>query len=269
MNATDWLNPLMKALGYGSVGAGLIYFIGKNILKPSVDNYFKFRLDKAKIEEQSKFNIAEMYEQAKINTDDKIHTAKLEMETVKLNRVLPILEELNKNLVQHRIMYNTYVNWILNNGRLREGFEDERVKIDGQVIELINQVAIYLPREMRALLYSLRAVISVSWKEPEVLHRIIKEDGLDLREIGQKTIDLYNSYTECFYEMVNAYCRIKNDEAVYAEILQKHNFDEKGKLIGYDFMSRFVKAYILHHEFTRTEVYMELIAEIEEDKNEG
>ncbi|MBG9716495.1 hypothetical protein [Bacillus cereus] len=262
MNGTTWLNTLMTALGYGSVGASLIYFLGKNILKPSFDNYLKFRLDKAKIEEQSRFKIAEMHEQAKINFDDRIHTTKLEMETVKLNKVLPILEELNKNIVKHKIMYNTYVNWILNKGRLRKGYEDERVEIDGKVIDLINQVAIYLPREMRTILYSMRTIISVSWKEPEVLHNIIIQDGLELKDVGRKAIDLYNLYTECFYEMVSVYCRIKNEEVVYSDILQKHNFDEKGRLIASDFMSRFVKAYILLHEFTPSEEYTELMDEL-------
>lgn len=266
MNGTEWLKTLMTTLGYGTVGASLIYFLVRNILKPSFDNYLNFRLEKAKIEEQSRFNIAEMYEQAKINFDDKIHTTKLEMETVKLNKVLPLLEELNKNIVNHKIMYYTYVNWILNNGRLRKGYEDERVKIDGEVIELVNQVAIYLPREMRALLYSIRAVISVSWKEPNVLHNIIIQDNLDIKDVGARTVDLYNSYTECFYEMVGEYCKIKNNEQVYSDILQKYNLDEKGKLVANDLMSRFVKAYILHHEFTSTEEYMELADEIKNIK---
>ncbi|PEI56595.1 hypothetical protein [Priestia aryabhattai] len=267
MNGTDWINALMKALGYGGVAASLIYFVARNILKPSFDKYLNFRLEKAKIEEQSRFTIAEMHEQAKISFNDKIHTTRLEMETVKLNRVLPILEELNKHIVKHKMIYSTYINSILNKGTFRKDFEKERLEIDGNVINLINQVAIYLPKEMRTILNSIRVVISVSWKEPNTLHNIINQDGLKHTDVGRKTLAIYNSYTECFYEMVNTYCEIQSKETSYSDILLKYNFDENGIYSENDILTRYVKAYILLHEYTSSKDYDNLMEEIKHIKD--
>lgn len=238
----DLILELTKYLGISTIFAGAIVSLWKWVLNPIYTRYLDYKLDKAKLHEKTLIDI-----------QDKMFSKRLEVETIKLNRVLPGLEEINLQIANHRMMYTTYVHACVNNEGLRSGMEDMRLEADKKIINEIYKISIYLPPEMRMILNELRRIASCSWKNPQEINRIIKQSIFDKGEIMAKAQDLYSLYHDCFYEMVYNYCSIGDTKFDYAEILEKYHLDKDGEYKHQDILVKFINLYILLPEYNSKE----------------
>ncbi len=238
MNTGNIIKELTKYAGLTSIGAGAILFLWKMILNPIYTRYLDHRLRQA-----------ELHEKTFIDIQDKMFSKKLEVETIKLNRVLPGLEEINLQIANHRMMYTTYVHACVNNEGLRPGLEDMRLEADKKIINEIYKISIYLPPEMRMILNELRRMVSCSWKNPQEINRTIKQSIFNKQEILDKALDLYSVYHDCFYEMVYNYCSIGDVKLDYTEILEKYHIDEDGEYKHQDILVKFINLYLLFAEY--------------------
>jgi hypothetical protein len=244
------INNLVSTLGYSSIWVVAIITLFKFVIKPAYDSFLKNRLDVASIKEQSKYKIEEMHEQSKLENENKLYSSKLELETIKMNNVLPVLEEINSLIMEHRLLYNSYTHSIVNKGGFPKDREQRRLEIDGKMIELKDKISIYLPVELRTLLNRCRVIMSVSWKEPIVLNRTLH--SLDIKPIFvlEKVNEIYSDYNECFYEMVSEYITVGSRNTDYSIILAKFNLQPNGEHCKNEPLYRVAKAYILYHEYT-------------------
>lgn len=229
---------LTKYMGLSSIGAGVILFLWKMVLDPIYTRHLDYNLEKLKL-----------HDKALIDIQDKMFSKRLEVETIKLNRVLPGLEEINLQIANHRMMFTTYIHACVNNEGFSANMETMRLEADGKIINEIYKISIYLPPEMRTILNELRRIISCSWKDPQHINGTIKESIFDKGEIITKSQELYSLYHNCFYEMVYNYCSIGDTKSDYAEILKKYQFDKDVEYKNQDILIKFINLYILHPEY--------------------
>ncbi|WP_219623838.1 hypothetical protein, partial [Vibrio parahaemolyticus] len=81
-------------------------------------------------------------------------------EKVKLERVLPLFEAVNSAISEHKMVFSTYMHYVVNRCGSSERLEEERLKCDEKMIAAISSLSIYLPDEFRIVVYRLRTVIS-------------------------------------------------------------------------------------------------------------
>lgn len=234
----DILKELTKYAGLTSIGAGVILFLWNMVFNPIYTRYLDYRLEQAKLHEKTFIDI-----------QDKMFSKRLEVETIKLNRVLPGLEEINLQIANHRMMFTTYIHACVNNEGLRSGMEDMRLEADKKIINEIYKISIYLPPEMRIILNELRRIVSCSWKNPIDIHCFIKQSIFDKEQIFEKAQDLYSLYHDCFYEMVYNYCSIGDTKLDYTEILEKYYIDKYGEYKHQDILVKFINLYLLFTEY--------------------
>ncbi|WP_157670351.1 hypothetical protein [Chitinibacter sp. GC72] len=101
----------------------------------------------------------------------------VEFEQVKLERVLPLLEEINGAITEHNLMFNTYVQAIANNIPYPGELEDLRLEQDKKMVYTLSKISIYIPSEFRTLLYQIRKIISCSWNDAEVVCGVLRSCG--------------------------------------------------------------------------------------------
>ncbi len=171
-----------------------------------------------------------------------------EFEKIKLERVLPLLEGINAALSEHEMMFNTYINLIVNKGGLPNDFEAERVELDGKIIEHLSAISIYLPNEFRALAYQLRKLISCSWHQPLVIYRILHSFGGVLK-VTLAAQDLHTDLTNCFYAMCSQYIGLTEKTVPYLELLKKYNLDHNACTTKLDPVNQLAYKFILFHEY--------------------
>ena len=239
----DLLKGITKVLGYGSIIIGAVVLIWKQILQPIYNRYLDFKLEKAKSHEKSI-----------LDAQDKVLSKRLELETIKLNRVLPLLEEINLLIATHRMMFTTFVSTCIDNGCLREDFEKARLELDTKIIDAIYKISIYLPTEIRILLTEIRLIISCSWKEPKTVHGNIRASVFNKKEITIRSSALYAKYHECLYDMISNYCFIGDKDISYNEILKKYGFNEGGQIEDEELIDKFIRMYLLFHEYPSKEL---------------
>jgi len=172
----------------------------------------------------------------------------IEFEYVKLNRVLPLLEEINSGIHEHSMMMESYIHAIRNKAGLREGIENDRLEVDKKIIQNLSQLGIYLPEEFRRLLNTIRCVVSCSWVEPVKMSRVLSSTGGKVH-ILKASSELQKVLIACFYDMCSSYLRASNEVIDYASLLKAHNLDERAEPILNDSVSKLAWMFILMPEY--------------------
>lgn len=245
-------------LGEWAVSVVAAIAIWKWILKGLAEKWFQNRLDLQKQEVNSALQIQK-----------DLALQQAEFEKVKLERVLPILEQFNGAISEHKMMYNTYVSLIFNKGGILPDFESKRVKLDEEVIESLASIAIYLPPEFRGLAYQLRKVVSCSWKDPlQTYYLLLEKGGIKcVADVCAPSNDLYSDLMDCFYDMCNKYLGISNHEQSYASLLKRHGFSDSEFLepTNLNAAQNFVWKYLLLHEYFGVNDRAEVLELIEQE----
>lgn len=252
----DAIIKLLFNLGtVGSVTIAIIW-LWKPVLQPIFNKLLEVKLEKYKMEIQ-----------LTLNQQTEIMSRKLELEIVKLNKVIPILEDINVIITTHKSMFQSYMHSVINNGKVRENFENQRFELDKELFNKISKVSIYLPKEMRIILYEIRKIVSCSWLDTSTMYHIIRTLKLDRKEVAEKTLDIYGAYTSCFYDMFSIYCSLDNRKKDYKEVMIENGLDENGKFISEDLVYKFVETHFLFHEYISSNEMLEIQSQIESSNN--
>ncbi|WP_394167497.1 hypothetical protein [Photobacterium piscicola] len=245
-------------LGEWAISVVAAIAIWKWILKGLAEKWFQNRLDLQKQEVNTALQIQK-----------DLALQQAEFEKVKLERVLPILEQFNGAIFEHKMMYNTYVSLIINKGGILPDFESKRVKLDEEVIESLASIAIYLPPEFRGLVYQLRKAVSCSWRDPlQTYYLLLEKGGIKcVVDVCAPSNDLYSDLVDCFYDMCNKYLGISNHEQTYASLLKCHGFIDCEFLepTNLNAAQNFVWKYILFHEYFGINEHAEVLGLIEQE----
>jgi len=134
-------------------------------------------------------------------------------------------------MYQHRMTFNTHLNWVINKVGDTKGIETKRVEMDGQLIEAIAKISIYIPKEMRALLLTYRKIVSCSWGNPNILYNIFSETG-QIEEVLNGAHDIYDDITSAFYEMTKNFLGLLNSDIDYKKILEESELKIERNLIN-------------------------------------
>jgi len=213
------------------------YLLWKFVIKSFVEAWFKNKLEMQK---------QEVGLSLQLQKDLALKQA--EFEKIKLERVLPLLEGMNASLSEHKMMFNSYISYIINKGGLPEDFEDIRLEQDKKIVSNLSSLSIYLPEEFRNLLFQLRKVISCSWHEPIIIYRILHSFNA-VQQVPLAAQDLYIDLLECFYSMCNKYLGLGNEALSYIEILNAHNLNHEAATTKLDPVNQLAYKFILFHEY--------------------
>jgi hypothetical protein len=231
MSGIDWL-------GWIGTLCGVLYLAWKYIIKIIFEKWLDYRLELSK---------QEVGHALAIQKD--LALKKAEFEAVKLSRVLPLLESINKCLNEHSMMFGTYIGVVLSRGGLSEDFEDLRLAQDEKLVGLIPEICIYLPKEFRDLLYGMRRVVSCSWHKARAVSEVLYEIG-DYKAVANAAQEIHISMIDCFYAMTNKYVGVVDDDREYADILMAYGFDVKVSIIDRHPIRLVAWRYILLHEYS-------------------
>lgn len=244
---------IIKSLHLGEWATFVVVasLLWKFVIKSFVDSWFKNKLEMHKQE----VGLA-------LQLQKDLVLKQAEFEKIKLERVLPLLEGVNGSLSEHKMMFNSYVSYIINKGGLPEKLEALRLEQDTKIISNISSLAIYLPEEFRALVYQLRKVISCSWHQPIVIYRILHSFNA-AQQVPLAAQDLYIDLVECFYSMCNKYLGLGNESLTYMEILNAHNLDHEASTTKLDPVNQLAYKFILLHEYFGSSEKSEAQAKVE------
>lgn len=174
-----------------------------------------------------------------------------EFEQIKLERTLPLLENINSAINEHAMMFSTYTNAIINKGMYPDKLEELRLEQDKKITNAISSISIYLPSEFRILLRQIRKVISCSWhKDSVATHRALTEDNhVSIKDILAETTQLYHDLIDCFYSMCSKYIGASDHAQSYENILSEHNLDNNAITTRKDPISQLALKYLLLYEY--------------------
>lgn len=200
----DWVTFLAIATG-----------LWKFVLKSAFELFLKNRLDQRKQEIGNALAIQK-----------ELTLKQAEFEKVKLERALPLLEEVNGTISNHSMMFHTYTTALANRMSYSEKLEGLRLEQDKKIIVSISKAAIYIPEEFRNLLIKIRRVISCSFHDSETMCRVLRDIGNNT-EVAFAALDLHTDLVNCFYSMCDKYIGLGKQETSYSEILTAHNLDNE------------------------------------------
>ncbi len=241
-------------LGEWAVMVLSIVVLWRWVVKSLVEKWFQNKLDLQK---------QEVVSTLQIQKDIAIRNA--EFQKVKLERVLPLLEDINSVISEHKLMNNSYVSWIANKAGIPEDFERKRVSLDGRLLKSLYSAEIYLPIQFRALIRQIRKIVSCSWKDPLPIYYLLFEKGafICVMDVCNDSNDLYSDLLNCFYDMCNKYLGISKCEESYSEILNRHRFSNDINPIDPNPAQSFLWKFILVHEYVNGDERLEAIRGIE------
>ncbi|MGM1055473.1 MAG: hypothetical protein ACQEWG_06265 [Bacteroidota bacterium] len=191
----------------------------------------KFKL-KLKYDEDRNKHLLDL-EQSRINqefiNETNISLNKFQIENIKVNRVLPILEELTKEVKNLQALLSTNLNTLFNKGDSRF-YEEKRVEIHTKLLDLSGKLDLYIPYEITQILNRLVLLSSNSF------HNGTKYDQnyLNIYEITNKkdffknASEYLNDHYNVFFELISVYIQEfkvhrKNDTKIL-DVLKENNF---------------------------------------------
>lgn len=224
------------------------------VVKGLVEKWFQNKLDLQKQEIGSALQIQK-----------DIAIRKAEFQKVKLERVLPLLEDMNSVISEHKLMNNSYSSWVANQGGIPEDFEKKRVDLDRRLLKSLYSAEIYLPNQLRAVIRRIRMIVSCSWKDPLSTYHLLLEKGTVncVTDVCNDANDLYSDLLNCFYDMCNKYLGISEYEESYNDILNRYSFSNDINPIDPNPAQSFLWKFILLHEYVSGEERSEVIMDIE------
>lgn len=173
---------------------------------------------------------------------------KAEFEKVKLERVLPLLEEINSSIIEHNLMFNTYAYSIANNASCPEKLEELRLEQDKKMVSTLSKISIYIPSEFRVLLQQLRKVMSCSWHDTELVSSVLRSCGSS-SEIAFAAQELYSELVDCYYSMCSEYISSTSRPTTFSEILTSHQLDQAATTNRLDPVNQLAWKFLLLPEY--------------------
>lgn len=211
MTIWDYIDKNAASLGITAnvifITLGLL-LLWKCILNPAYSSYLEYKSEKEK-----------MHEAVILDAQTKAVSTNYEFVATKLQRALPLLEDISLEFANYIMMFNSYLLCVSNNGIFDKKHESERLDIDSRLIEKIYKVSIYLPKELRVLLNQMRKIVSCSWKDSQIVSNIIRESKFNKNEVTNLASDVLIKYNNCFYDLVKLFCSITKDKETYSDIL--------------------------------------------------
>ncbi|KKA43841.1 hypothetical protein [Salinivibrio sp. KP-1] len=165
-----------------------------------------------------------------------------------MERALPLFEEINAAVSEHKMVFNTYIHYVVNKCGSADKLEKERLKCDERIIKANSSLTIYLPDEFRKVIDRLRKVVSCSIKEPEITSRVLRNFGAGTR-VPPKAVDLYEDLINCFYSMSAKYLGISNQDKSYNDLLAENSLDSNALTTRCDEESILAYKFLLLHEY--------------------
>jgi hypothetical protein len=229
----DKLIELFMASGPSVLLLAACIFWGKNL----IEYFFKETVELKKQELNQEFEKFKLT--IKNQEDDYRHRLEMEknytlnkyqIENIKVNRVLPIVEEFSENIKLKRVLFGTYLNVLLNKGN-PENYENKRIEIHTKLLELSGKVDIYIPFELKKIMDRLILLVSNSFHDGNEFD----SNFLQVYQIENKEVLFHDClsylkiYWEAYYEMISLYIqefsiKSKGDERIVA-ILGKHKIN--------------------------------------------
>jgi hypothetical protein len=245
-------------LGEWTIGVLSVVVIWHWVVKDLAGKWFQNKLDLKKQEIGTTLGIQK-----------DIAIRKAEFEKVKLDRALPLLEEINSVIFEHKLMNNSYISWVANKASIPDEFENHRLSLDKRILNSICSADIYLPRQIRSVIHQIRKIVSCSWKEPTTIYYLLFNNGTlnSIRDVCNDSNDLYADLINCFYEMCNKYLGISDCEESYSDILRRFNFSDEATPLNPNPAQRFLWNCILVHEYVSSDEKSEAIIGIEQAYN--
>lgn len=246
-------------LGQWTIFVIVVSVLWKFVFKSLVDSWFKNKLEMQKQE----VGIALLIQK-------NIAVKQAEFEKIKLERVLPLLEEVNSALSEHRMMFSNYSSYIVNKCGTIDKIEQERLIQDKRIIKAMSSLSIYLPEEFRELIFQLRKVVSCSWRDPVTIYRVLHDIG-DTRNIPSLANDLYDDLSNAYYSMCNKYLGVLEENVSYTSILKSNDLDLNSYTLKIDPENQLAWKFILLHEYYGSNELVEaqrLVDELYKRKNE-
>lgn len=198
-------------------GAAILVFITglwRFVFKSAFEIWWKNKLEQQKQEIENALSIQK-----------DLALKKAEFEKVKLERVLPLLEEINSSIIEHNLMFNNYTHAIANKISYSEELEQIRLEQDEKMVSSLSKISIYIPSEFRVLLYQLRKVMSCSWQDATLVNRVLRNYGSS-SEIAFAAQNLYSELVDCYYSMCSEYISSTSRPTTFSEILESHHLDQ-------------------------------------------
>lgn len=209
----------------------------KFVFKSLVDSWFKNKLELQKQEVNNALQIQK-----------DLVLKKAEFEKIKLERVLPLLEGVNSAIASHKMLFNTYMQYIVNKCGDKEKLEQIRLENDEKMISFMPSLSIYLPDEFRSLVYQLRKIVSCSVRDPVVTAKVLREIGAG-KTVPLLAQDLYSDLINCFHAMCNKYLGLSESESSYKDILDHFDLNKKSYTIKSDPENDLAWKFLLLHEY--------------------
>lgn len=236
------------------IGLGVVFgFVLNSLFLPWYKDFLSQKFEKNKNEDNHNLQL----ERELLYKD-------LEFEKIKLERVLPELENINNVLYEHTMMFNTYINWILNKHGDCKKIEAERVELDEKIILSLSKVSLYIPSDFRALINSYRKLVSCSWTAIEPVSNTLRDTG-EIEKILNSAHDLYDDISLAFYEMSKIFLGLVKGVDDYSAILASsklrlHDNQIRTLRIGVEY--EIAWKMILFHEYYGSAEKIELLEKI-------
>jgi hypothetical protein len=187
---------------------------------------------------------------------------KAEFESVKLNKALPLLERANGLIYKHNMLFSEHMRAILNNIDGRGNLENERMKVDTEMIDVLSSLSIYLPTEFRMFMVTLRKMVSCSFRDTKVMCNCLKSIG-PLTDQVHSINESYFKTIDCFHSLCGKYVGSENIETTYPEILKKFDFSKDAEPLMNTPMNTLAWKFILLHEYFGSSEQVEAQAKLE------
>jgi len=240
----DKLIELFYTSGPSVLVVAALIFFGKNI----IEYFFKETVEIKKQEldqELESFRLKLKYEEdnhklkldqemlrfdAELKKEINFQTNRYQIETIKINRVLPFLEELSEQIKLSKSFYLTYFNVLANRGNPAQ-YEATRLEIHSKLLQLSGKLDIYIPYELKKIINILIKIISNSVVDGKVFAEIYKQESTDYhRQVFLENCLTYlKCYWNSYYEIVTLYTlefniKAKADTRII-DILQTNDID--------------------------------------------
>lgn len=244
----------------GQIGLGIVLgFVLNHLFLPFYKEFISHKFEKNKNQDNHNLQL----ERELLYKD-------LEFEKIKLERVLPELENINNILYEHRMMFNTYLYWIINKCGNTKEIEEERVELDKKIIISLSKVSLYIPMEFRLLINSYRKLISCSWISTQTVSNTLRETG-EIEKILSSAHDLYDDISAAFYEMNKNFLGLVKKTDDYSLILTNLKLkleNSQIKTLREDIEYQIAWKTILFHEYYGSAEKLELLEKVKQSNKE-
>ena len=226
--------PLLIFGGFVFLGKHIVAYIFKDLLEirksesqKEIEKYkIELRTEEERNRKQFEWDKSKYEFELKKNLDLAIN--KYQIDTIKINRVLPLIERINQTLEYQASLFSEYFHIIINKGN-PEYLNDKKIKSHTEFMELFGQISFYLPAEIKGILDHLLLIVSNKLLDGYGFYKsynLIKKDE-DRVSFLTDCRKYYFKYSNAYFDLISLYAqefdiRYQNDEKIIA-ILKTYN----------------------------------------------